>query len=171
MGKAEVEAGRLLAATGQVDEWRVDVEAIAHHLNAQVVQERMDRSMSGLLYRDGDQVIIGVNSAHAQQRRRFTIAHEIGHLVLHPGRPLVMDHVRVNFRDVNSSLATDRDEIQANAFAAEVLMPRDRVLSEARRLLEAGSEASMVSDLAQGFDVSEQAMEYRLINLGLRRQV
>jgi hypothetical protein len=29
----------------------------------------------------------------------------------------------------------------------------------------------MVSDLAQGFDVSEQAMEYRLINLGLRRQV
>jgi len=62
-------------------------------------------------------------------------------------------------------------EIQANAFAAEVLMPRDRVLSEARRLLEAGSEASMVSDLAQGFDVSEQAMEYRLINLGLRRQV
>jgi len=173
MGKAETEATRLLAETGQATEVPVNVEAIAKHLDAQVVEEKFDRSVSGMLYRDGDHVVIGVNSAHVDRRRRFTIAHEIGHLVLHKGRPLVLDHVRVNFRDANSSTASDLEEIQANAFAAEILMPKDQVIASARKLLEdeAMTESVVIGYLAQGFDVSEQAMEYRLINLGLRRQV
>jgi len=173
MGKAESEASKLLAETGQSKQARVDIEAIARHLNAQVVEEKLDRSVSGLLYRDGDQVVIGVNSAHVDRRRRFTVAHEIGHLVLHKGRPLVLDHVRVNFRDANSSTASDWEEIQANAFAAEILMPREQVIAAAKKLLEDRTitEAEIIDYLAQGFDVSNQAMEYRLINLGLRRQV
>ena len=173
MGKAETEATRLLAETGQEVDLPVDVAAIARHLDAQVVEEKFDRAVSGMLYRDGDHVVIGVNSAHVDRRRRFTIAHEIGHLVLHKGRPLVLDHVRVNFRDANSSTASDLEEIQANAFAAEILMPKDQVIANARRLLadDSMTEAAVIADLAQGFDVSEQAMEYRLINLGLRRQV
>jgi Zn-dependent peptidase ImmA (M78 family) len=173
MGKAETEATRLLAETGQSTKAPIDIEAIARHLRAQVVEEKLDRSVSGMLYRDGDQVVIGVNSAHVDRRRRFTVAHEIGHLVLHKGRPLVLDHVRVNFRDANSSTASDLEEIQANAFAAEVLMPRDQVIASAKRLLEdrTATDAAILKYLAQGFDVSDQAMEYRLINLGLRRQV
>ena len=173
MGKAETEATRLLAETEQGVDLPVDVNAIARHLNAQVVEEKFDRMVSGMLYRDGDHVVIGVNSAHVNRRRRFTIAHEIGHLVLHKGRPLVLDHVRVNFRDANSSTASDLEEIQANAFAAEILMPKEQVISNARRLLEDESmtEAAVIADLAEGFQVSEQAMEYRLINLGLRRQI
>jgi Zn-dependent peptidase ImmA (M78 family) len=173
MGKAETEATRLLAETGQAARTPVDIEAIARHLRAQVVEEKLDRSVSGMLYRDGEQVVIGVNSAHVDRRRRFTIAHEIGHLVLHKGRPLVLDHVRVNFRDANSSTASDLEEIQANAFAAEILMPRDQVIAGAKKLLEDRTitEAAIIEYLAQGFDVSDQAMEYRLINLGLRRQI
>ncbi len=173
MGKAETEAIRLLTETGQVTSAPVNIEAVARHLGAQVVEEKLDRSVSGMLYRDGDHVIIGVNSAHVDRRRRFTIAHEIGHLVLHKGRPLVLDHVRVNFRDANSSTASDLEEIQANAFAAEVLMPRDQVIASAKKLLEdrTVADAAVIEYLAEGFDVSDQAMEYRLINLGLRRQV
>lgn len=173
MGKAETEAAKLLVEVGDAGRPPVDIEAIALHLKAQVVEEKLDRSVSGLLYRDGDQVVIGVNSAHADRRRRFTIAHEIGHLVLHKGRPLVLDHVRVNFRDANSSTASDLEEIQANAFAAEILMPREQVIAGAKKLLEDRSvtEAAVIEYLAQGFEVSDQAMEYRLINLGLRRQV
>lgn len=173
MGKPEAEATRLLQETGQDREPPVDVGRIAEHLGAQVVEERLDRDLSGLLYRDGDQVVIGVNNSHAERRRRFTVAHEIGHMVLHKGRPLVLDHVRVNFRNATSSTATDLEEIQANAFAAELLMPGAQVMAYARAALEAGraSDAALVRDLADGFDVSEQAMEYRLVNLGLRRQV
>jgi len=174
MGRAEREAARLLVETGQDGQLPVDVEAIARHLEAQIVEEHLDRTVSGMLYRDDDHVVIGVNATHPERRRRYTIAHELGHLVLHKGRPLVVDHVRVNFRDAASSTATDYEEIQANAFAAELLMPRDQVIANARPALEraeSSSEAAVVRDLADGFDVSEQAMEYRLINLGLRRQI
>ena len=101
------------------------------------------------------------------------MAHEVAHLVLHKGRPLVLDRVRLNFRDATSSAATDAEEIEANQFAAAILMPADLVINEARRLLKDPSEtdASIVPLLAQGFDVSDQAMGYRLINLGLRRQI
>ena len=173
MGKAEAEATRLLQETGQDAGFPVDVGRIAEHLGAQVVEERLDRDLSGLLYRDGDQAVIGVNNTQPDRRRRFTVAHEIGHLVLHRGRPLVLDHVRVNFRNAASSTATDHEEIQANAFAAELLMPAAQVMASARAALEGGraSDAALLRDLADGFDVSEQAMEYRLVNLGLKRQV
>lgn len=174
MSRADTEAQRLLAETGQDGAVPVNLEAIAAHLNAQVVLEHLDRAVSGMLYRDDEHVVIGVNAAHTERRRRFTIAHELGHLVLHKGRPLVVDHVRVNFRDANSSAATDQEEIQANAFAAAVLMPRDSLIGFARPALQKvqpGGEAAVVRDLSDGFEVSEQAMEYRLINLGLRRQI
>jgi len=69
--------------------------------------------------------------------------------------------------------ATDAEEIEANQFAAAILMPADLVIGEARRLLKdpSATDASIVPLLAQGFDVSDQAMEYRLVNLGLRRQL
>jgi Zn-dependent peptidase ImmA (M78 family) len=171
--RSDAEAERVLRESGNTGEVPIDIEAVARHLGAQVVRERLDRDVSGLLLRDGDSVMIGVNDLHASRRQRFTIAHEIGHLVMHKGRPLVLDHVRLNFRDSTSSTATNAEEIQANAFAAEILMPRDLVVREAKHLLEdpTATDASIVPDLAHGFDVSDQAMEYRLINLGLRRQV
>jgi Zn-dependent peptidase ImmA (M78 family) len=174
VSRAEVEAAKLLDASGQGGVLPVDVEAVAAHLKAQIVLEHLDRSVSGMLYRDDDHVVIGVNSAHTERRRRFTVAHELGHLVLHKGRPLVVDHVRVNFRDATSSTATDIEEIQANAFAAELLMPREQVIAMARQAGKAdsvGTDAAVVRDLADGFEVSTEAMDYRLINLGLRRQV
>ena len=81
--------------------------------------------------------------------------------------------MHVNFRNATSSTATDHEVIQANAFAAELLMPAAQVRACAKAALEGrrASDAALVRDLADGFDVSEQAMEYRLVNLGWRRQV
>jgi Zn-dependent peptidase ImmA (M78 family) len=170
---AEAEAQRVLLESGHAGDVPTDIEAVAEHLGAKVIRERLDRDVSGLLLRDADSVMIGVNDLHAPRRQRFTVAHEVAHLVLHKGRPLVLDHVRLNFRDATSSAATDAEEIEANQFAAAILMPADLVMSEARRLVEdpSATAASIVPLLAQGFEVSDQAMEYRLINLGLRRQI
>jgi len=172
MPRPEVAAQSVLAMLGSVEP-PVDVERAAEFLSLSVIEDRMERSISGLLYRDDDAVIIGVNANHPRRRQRFTVAHEIGHYLLHKGRPVVLDHVRMNFRDANSSTATDSEEIQANAFAAELLMPRDAVMAHTKRLsaTEDATEGSVLRDLAETFEVSEQAMEYRLINLGLRRQV
>lgn len=71
---------------------------------------------------------MGINSQQAKTRQRFTIAHELCHYVLHPGVPMILDKVlRVNFRDERSGLATDAQEIATKQFAAELLMPAERV--------------------------------------------
>ena len=167
------EAHAVLEATG-VQRPPVPVESIARQLGAKLSYEPFDGNVSGLLYRDGDgdQVIIGVNTLHPEARQRFTVAHELGHWKLHPGKRVFLDHlVRVDFRDQRSAAATDREEIQANAFAAELLMPRDMIVHEVTHHGLTGSPISvdqLVEELAAVFQVSHQAMEYRLVNLGIR---
>jgi Zn-dependent peptidase ImmA (M78 family) len=172
MPKAEAEAAKLRSDHTSGD-LPVPVEEIASKLGVTIVVETLDRNVSGMLFRQGDHRAIGVNSAHAKVRQRFTIAHELGHLRLHPGKELILDHVRLNLRDDISSLGTDREEREANAFAAELLMPRAEVISEVRRVLDRGgtTDARFIADLGVLFDVSEQAMEFRLVNLGLWRQI
>lgn len=153
----------------------MDVERIAELLGAIVRYQPFENNVSGALIRDGRVTAIGVNLEHSQTRRRFTIAHEIGHLRLHDGRPLIVEpSVRVNLRDDVSSLATNQEEIDANAFAAELLMPKGSVLREveahsmSRKRDPAAWADRDVEALAERFLVSPQAMAYRLANLGIR---
>lgn len=150
-----------------IDELPVPVEEIAIGLGADIAYEAYDGEVSGMLYRADGRALIGVNSKHATTRQRFTVAHEIGHLVLHKGRPMFIDRfVRVNWRNGVS----DTDEVQANAFAAELLMPRkfverevDRVLAKRRNV----TPQQLAVELAKTFHVSSEAMSYRLENLGI----
>jgi Zn-dependent peptidase ImmA (M78 family) len=150
------------------DDPPVNVERIAKQLKITIVRQALDQNISGILYREDGTAIIGVNSRHPESRQRFTIAHEIGHFVLHPGERVIVErNGRVNLRDGRSNQAIVPEEIQANRFAAELLMPRRRVL-EALRTPEAPATAARdVAVLADRFSVSSQAMEYRLVNLGM----
>lgn len=172
MARPEAEAARLRSQYTD-GELPVPVEEIAAKLGVALVVETLDRNVSGLLFRQGDDRAIGVNAAHPMVRQRFTVAHELGHLQLHPGKELILDRVRVNLRDDVSSLGTNREERDANAFAAELLMPRSEILSQVQKVLDRGgtTDARFIADLALLFDVSEQAMEFRLVNLGLRGQI
>ena len=58
--------------SGQAGAVPVDIEIVARSRGAQIVRERLDRDVSGLLMRDGDSVVIGVNDLHAARRQRFT---------------------------------------------------------------------------------------------------
>jgi Zn-dependent peptidase ImmA (M78 family) len=170
--KSESEAKRVLADQG-VRTIPVPVESIARKLGATISYRPFDGELSGMLFRgdDGAMKLIGVNSSHAKTRQRFTVAHELGHLLLHKGRPMILDAPgRVNLRDATSGQATDNEEIEANAFAAELLMPGDRVTEEFKKRMHskrAPSLEAVVSELALRFDVSAQAMQYRLVNLQL----
>ena len=72
--------------------------------------------------------IIGVNALHHPNRQRFTAAHELAHHELHPDEIRNEVHVdevfRVLRRDDVAAQGVDWREIEANAFAAELLMPR-----------------------------------------------
>jgi Zn-dependent peptidase ImmA (M78 family) len=120
--------------------------------------------VSGLIVRDGSSVTIGVNAKQRRSRQRFTIAHEFGHFLLHDGMSSHVDHdYRVNFRSNASSLAEDVEEIEANFFAASLLMPR-QFLDQADAI-EALDSDTAVGKLANSFNVSRHAMSLRLRNV------
>lgn len=115
---------------------------------------------------DADSVVIAVNSAQHENRQRFTIAHELGHFLLHRGTKLHFDEdFRIDYRDATSSDATKREEIEANAFAAALLMPRRILMRDWLRLAPDDKEISdAIRTLAKRYRVSQKAMELRLVN-------
>jgi Zn-dependent peptidase ImmA (M78 family)/DNA-binding XRE family transcriptional regulator len=163
--------------------------SIAEVLEAQGVrtaQAELPEDVSGLTVAEPDVgALVVVNRAHVPWRRRFSLAHEYGHVLLD--------------RDQQGAISrgADRDalpEVRANAFAAAVLMPRDGVeaflqglakgrpsrlradvFDEAAALAvqarpEPGSQDIQLYDvvlLAHHFGVSRISALYRLKNLKL----
>lgn len=170
VNEAEQRAAELLDGFGiEMSGPPVPVEQIAVKSGIQIVRSAAEWSESGFLLRDNGQIIIGINSRNSPKRQRFTIAHELGHWQLHEGKPLIVDQsVMINKRDDVSSQATDREEIQANQFAAGLLMPQRLIHRELRKqITTAKSRDEIVTALARVFDVSNDAMGWRLINLGI----
>lgn len=171
--KIEEAAARVLRKC-KVSTAPVNILKVAHALGARVAFEPFGEELSGMLVRKDDQVIIGVNSRHPQTRQRFTIAHELGHWQLGHEGELFLDKtlrsrsVSIKKRDPRAAQGTDRDEIQANAFAAAILMPESLLIAAVEKRLRGGDEVDrLVGELASEFEVSVQAMEHRLTNLGM----
>jgi len=146
----------------------VPVDRIAKSLEAQLRYSPLDEEISGMVYVKDGIPIIGVNSLHHPNRQRFTIAHEIGHLELH--RDVISAHVHVDkqfpilMRDSTSALGTELIEIQANQFAAELLIPTaflDQALGNKRFDID---DETPLDALAKRLRVSKQALEYRIRN-------
>ncbi|MFE6460559.1 ImmA/IrrE family metallo-endopeptidase [Streptomyces cinereoruber] len=166
MARSDAAAKLLLTQFG-IDEAPIDPVLIAEKLGVLVVPQDMSDDVSGMLLRRGDEQVIGVNQKHHENRQRFTVAHELGHLRLHRGRPLILDtDTRVNFRDTVSSMATDREEMEANRFAAALLAP-EAMVRRAAREAEFRTAQQLALLMARRFEMSEVAMNYRLINLGI----
>jgi len=147
----------------------VPVEEIARQLGARVSYEPFSREVSGVLFRDEGKgnAVIAVNASHTSTRHRFTIAHELGHLRLHEGTRVFVDRpARIDRRDGVASKGVDRHEIEANRFAAALLMPHEMLVAELNGAPDLQIR-ELIDILARRFDVSKQAMGNRLSNLGL----
>jgi Zn-dependent peptidase ImmA (M78 family) len=169
-GDLERKTSELLAKHGVAGP-PVSVERVAQGEGVCIARRPFEGDLSGMLYREPKgPTVIAVNSRSAATRQRFTIAHEIAHLLLHESTLQVDRPISVRFRDERSGLAVDQDEIAANQFAAALLMPQEWVLTDADRLLGRRptlSDEAVVQELAERYAVSRQAMEFRLANLGL----
>lgn len=137
----------------------VDVEAMADALGLNVSYQPLADNISGKIEHDlwDDEFKITVNSKHHPRRRRFTIAHEIGHYVLHAdmiGDGIIDDAL---YRSHHS----DKVERQANVYAASLLMPAPLVRSK----FSAGVDTA--AEMARLFEVSESMARIRLEELGL----
>lgn len=145
----------------------VDVKALAGQLGLSIRETFMPDDVSGMIVRlKPDQYEIVVNASHSHTRRRFTLAHELGHFVLH--RHLLGDGIDEDrayrskkdgkYRNLNIGPI---EETEANRFAADLLMPYEHVQAQRKETRDD------VRVLADRFGVSPEAMSIRM---GLPRE-
>jgi len=164
----ESDANNLLNQLG-IEGAPVPVEDVAASLGLRLEFTFLGDDISGALVLKGDRGTIGINHTQAPVRQRFTIAHEIGHYLLHRGSThLFIDKkATVVFRrDQDSSAGEQWQEIQANQFAACLLMPKSFIERAMGSVNYKMSDEEIIESLAGLFDVSVQAMSIRLASLG-----
>ncbi|GAB3832932.1 ImmA/IrrE family metallo-endopeptidase [Pontibacter rugosus] len=164
-----------------ISEVPVPVRHIAKALGLSIKSYDLGDGVSGALLFDDNKAVIGINPSESRERKRFTIAHEIGHFYLHKSHsPLFVDKdilfpdkgkngVKVLFRDGKSASGEVKVEREANAFAAALLMPVNLLKREmnALELDDFKHDEEIINALAKRFRVSTIAMTFRLTNLGV----
>jgi Zn-dependent peptidase ImmA (M78 family) len=142
----------------------VAVERIAKSLGVRVQYAPLDGDLSGMAYIKDGVPIVGINSLHHPNRQRFTLAHELGHIRLH--RVHLENQVHVDKgslrRDAVTATGEDDLEVEANAFASELLMPHDLLQAALDGRTIDLEDDEMISALAKRFRVSEAAIRFRL---------
>lgn len=143
-------------------EYPVNVLHIAKGLELKVYDATFDKDdVAGMLKAKEKEILIAQNDSPLRQR--FSIAHEIGHYVLHYYGKLFEEkdqEKHISFRDNTSSLGFSVREIEANFFAANLLMPENKVK-------ELYNEGFSLEEMAYFLNVSKIAMGHRLEYLGL----
>lgn len=157
-----------------ITEYPVEIVKICNNNGLKVFEEYLQPDVSGLVIvdeekwekYDSNQFII-VNLAESAVRRRFTIAHELAHFVLHKNDNKLYAH-----RDMTCA-GEPRSSIEqeANYFAANILMPEELVKDKVQDIKNEtwGTIPSFVfvREIADNFVVSESAAEVRLRQLGI----
>ena len=146
------------------DEIPVDVYSICKKIGIEVrvkdlsiLERKFGRKISGLIYVENNDKIIFVNSNDILARRRFTVAHELGHYICHMNSD-EKDKVIISYRGLRNN-----EEREADKFAAELLMPEDNLLK-----IHNSVPFPTISYLSKIFDVSAAAMKFRLKEMGLK---
>jgi Zn-dependent peptidase ImmA (M78 family) len=160
-------------AKNGIDSYPVGIVSICQDNGLKVFEEYLDPDISGLIVvdteewekYDGATQFIVVNLTNSAARRRFTIAHELAHFVLHRNGA----HLYAHRDSTVDGTPLSSIEQEANYFAANILMP-EPLVREKVDLLKRDSWTNMpgfalVYEIACSFAVSESAAEVRLKQL------
>lgn len=159
----ENETVKLLNATGQVKP-AIDLKIIAERLNIKITKRSLGKELSGVLVLKANESVIGVDSSQSTVRQRFTVAHEIGHFILHRRLRTTFIDEKIVF---TRGLLRNKQEIEANAYAAALLMPAPLLRKSISRFKSEALDEDHLEMLAKEYKVSQIAMTYRLMNLEL----
>lgn len=125
--------------------------------DVQIAATDLPDGLDGVAWAPQDFRLIIVTQTPTWTRQRFTLAHELGHILARDAEDdAVAEHV-------SPGKSRSFNEVRANAFAAALLMPRDEVAADARGDIDFYG----IGKLAWGYQVSPSAMATRLKALGL----
>lgn len=120
-------AKNLLECCGLNEVLEISLEDLIFGRNA-VVKESPIKGAEGRIIFRGDEAVITVNSSiKILGKKRFVLAHELGHYEMH--KDLLTIHAD-DHKSLSDWYRNGRHEIEANQFAAELLMPEDLFINE-----------------------------------------
>lgn len=163
---AHIQAQRLLSNCGLDEITDLEMDLFVAGLNAILIEEELT-NCDGKFIIGNKNAVIKVNSKiQFPERKRFVAAHEIGHLIMHRDIPLP-DDIFSNFNIIagmEKALKNGKQELEANEFASELLMPEKLFLKEAK-----GKKFSplLIKQLAERFKTSLTATVYRYLQFDL----
>ena len=120
-----------------------------------IVKYPMTSNISGMCTREGEDIVICINSTTSYGRQRFTLAHELYHV-------LYEENMQRVICDMNMSEEKSESEREADQFASYLLMPFDALLQYEDEKSKWNLEK--VIDAEQFFQISHQAMLRRLVS-------
>ena len=140
----------------------IDLEALAHKAGKLRIEEGGLENAEGRIVASATGGTIRVRPGLNAGRRRFTIAHEIGHYLLHPRQGLHREDTIKNFTLWNDA----SEEAEANLFAAELLMPEFLFKPRATK---GNPSLALVDRLAGEFHTSAMATAYQYVGLTMEQ--
>jgi Zn-dependent peptidase ImmA (M78 family) len=145
----------------------IDLDKICNLFQINLIKKTVE-GLSGAAIVEGAAKTILVNNSEPETRQRFTISHELGHLLLHKNENLNYSQVPVVlFRESTATAFQDWKEREANCFAANLLMPTKAIQVRIQELFQTEAiHEDVVEKLSNEFQVSVQAMSIRLSQLG-----
>lgn len=139
-----------------------DIQIVASELDLSELEKHYEKPLSGFMEKVGNKVYFGVAHDEPAFRKRFTLAHELGHFFL--GHDTSQIEFKLNIDDLELAILGRYPynvyEQEANEFAVELLMPEEEV----KQLYNLVKDTNKLSKI---FGVSCQAMNVRLMRLGL----
>lgn len=163
--KAEAAALKILQEN-YITSWPVPVEElIEFHGLGLILSEFTDGEISGVI--DLNKKYLYINFSDSPQRKRFTIAHELGHWILHRTELAANQEIAVLYRRPLGTEEIDVLEQEANCFAANLLVPEVMLRKAIEQVSSVSGKESCDSHLAEIFNVSRSVIGYRRKFLGI----
>jgi Zn-dependent peptidase ImmA (M78 family) len=145
----------------------IDVVKLANEMGIDVYATSGDPEFNAEISYSNNEFSILVNEDHVETRRRFSIAHEIGHYVL--DRKLLLEHGTLDRANDYKDDEEKNREKDADSLAAEILMPAmsvEQLLQTKNLSKQSRFDGSILGDIADCFRVSRPMVITRLRNLG-----
>lgn len=159
---AHIQAQELLANCGLDEITDFPMELLVAGLDAILIEEELNHCDGKIIFGKSKSVIKVNSLIQFAERKRFVAAHEIGHMLMHKGMQLPDDTFQ-NFNIISGmekALKFGKQELEANEFASELLMPEKLFLKEAK-----GKKFTpfLIQQLAARFRVSLTATVFRYL--------
>lgn len=156
------------------ERYAVDIRAILHKLgipvfdydfslfNQKYSETYPDREIDGAILLEDKDLFVFANSKYSESEKRFVIAHELAHCCLHTS---TLKNKKIAFSehsDHELGLKEKKNENEADAFAAELLLPEKALMTVYQSL-----KSKNIAVMADIFGVTVEVIRYRLTQLQL----